>query len=67
MIPIYTTENALDCATTTIRDNLLKDSSYKVAGLSVKVDNVVYFLNEDLSSWKYAGEPPTSEGPGIAL
>jgi len=51
-IPIYTIENPIICATTAIRDALLKDPAYKVAGLSVQVGADLYFLNADLSTWR---------------
>jgi hypothetical protein len=50
-LPIYALENPIRCATTAIRDALLDDPANRVAGLSVLVDGVLYFLSDDLSSW----------------
>jgi len=53
-LPIYTDENPMVCATTAIRDALLNDPAYKVAGLSVRVGDQLWWLNNDLSSWSVA-------------
>ena len=57
-LPIYTDENPIVCATTAIRDALLKDPAYKVAGLSVQVGSTIWWLNLDLGSWSPASNVP---------
>jgi len=56
-VQTYTVENPIVCATTTIRDGLLKDPAYKVVGLSVLVGSSLYFLNPDLSTWTTFANP----------
>jgi len=51
MLPIYTYENPIVCSTTAERDALLLDHDNRVAGLSVTIDGILYFLNSDLQTW----------------
>jgi uncharacterized Zn-binding protein involved in type VI secretion len=50
-IPIQTNQNPIECSTIAERDSVINDPRYRVAGLSVAVNGVLYWLNSDLQTW----------------
>lgn len=63
MLPIYSSENPIVCNSVSERDALLSYSSYRIAGLSVSVLGVLYYLNADLQTWRSSAQETTTEVP----